>query len=162
MCTVSTVVVTTSTPNSALRAVQAVLAAGLVCGTLDGASALLVSGANWLRLFQFIASGVLGTDSFKGGVKTALLGIALHYSIAFGATMVYYGASRVLPLLLQRALPLGVLNGVCVHLFMNFVVIPLSAIGSRPFSLRPFAIYLVIHMVVVGPSIALTLRGMLR
>jgi hypothetical protein len=145
-----------------MRAVQAVIAAGLVCGTLDGISALLVSGAKWMRLFQFIASGVLGQQSFTGGIKTAVLGIGLHYAIAFGATIVYYSASRFLPILLDRALPFGVLYGICVHLFMTFVVVPMSAIGWRPHTARGFLTQLAVHMIVVGPSIALTLRGLLR
>lgn len=158
---VSTALLSATTPNSALRVVQAVLAAGFVCGTLDGISALIASGVNWKTLFQFIASGVLGPDSLQGGLKTALLGIALHYSIAFGATIVYFGASRFLPVLLQRALPLGVLYGICVHFFMNFVVIPISAV-NRPFSARRFLVQLLIHMVIVGPSIAFTLSRLLR
>jgi len=63
----------------------------------------------------------------------------------------------VLPILIHRPLLYGVVFGVFVHLFMTFVVIPLSAIGSRPFVLRSFAIYLAVSMVVVGPSIALTI-----
>ena len=64
---VSTALLTASTPNCALRAVQAVLAAGLVCGTLDGISALIVSRVAWRIVFQFIASGVLGPTLSKVG-----------------------------------------------------------------------------------------------
>jgi len=151
-----------STPSSALRAVQAILAAGLVCGTLDGLTALVVYPVGWKALFQFIASGILGPKSFEGGLKTALLGMALHYTVAFGAAIVYYAASRVLPVLLQRALLLGIAYGVCVHLVMTFVVVPLSAIGRRPQTVQGFLTGLVVHMIVVGPSIALTLRRCLR
>jgi hypothetical protein len=158
----TTLNVTAGSAGTTMRAVQAVVVAGLVCGTLDGISALLVSGAKWTRLFEFIASGVLGPDSFKGGVKTALLGVMLHYTIAFGATIVYYSASRFLPMLLDRALPFGILYGICVHLFMTFVVVPMSAIGWRPHTARGFLTQLAVHMIVVGPSIALTLRGFLR
>jgi hypothetical protein len=158
----TTLAATTGTAGGTMRTVQAIVAAGLVCGTLDGISALIASGGNWLRLFQFIASGALGPDSFKDGVKTALLGIAFHYLIAFTATVVFYAASRGFPLLLDRALLFGVLYGICVDLFMSFLVVPMSAIGRRPFHLQSFAIYLGIHMVVVGPSIALTLRRFLR
>ena len=145
-----------------MRAIEAMAAASLVCGTLDGISALLASGANWMKLFQGIASGLVGRDAFNLGMRGALLGIALHYFIAATATVVYYTASRGLPVLLDKALLCGVLYGVCVHLFMSFVIVPLSAIGRRPFHWQGFALYLAIHMVVVGPSIALTLRRVLR
>lgn len=158
----TTVVTTTPLAGGTMRAVQAILAAGLLCGTLDGISAVVASGASWMRVFQFIASGLLGSDAFKGGVKAALLGITVHYLIATTATVAYYAASRGLPFLLTKALLFGVLYGVCVHVFMQFVALPLSAIGRRPFNLQSFAVYLGIHMVVVGPTIALTLRRFLR
>jgi hypothetical protein len=50
------------------------------------------------------------------------------------------------------------LYGVAVHLFMQFVVIPLSAIGPRPLVARNFLAVLAAHVVVVGPSIAFTVR----
>lgn len=115
-----------------------------------------------MRLFQGIAYGAFGPDSFQGGVKTALVGIGFHYTIAFGATIVFFTASWFMPALLDRALLSGPLYGVCVHLVMQFVVVPLSVIGRRPQTLRGFLIGLAIHMIVVGPAIALTLRRMLR
>jgi hypothetical protein len=82
----------------------------------------------------------------------------MHFSIALGASTVYYSASRALPFLIERALLSGILFGALVHVFMNYVVIPLSAIGPRHFNARSFLTQLLVHMVVVGPSIALTVR----
>jgi hypothetical protein len=139
-------------------ALLAILMAGLICGTLDGLSALALSGGRWMRLFQFIASGLLGPRSFNGGLATVALGIAAHYSIALGAAAVFFGVSRALPFMIEQALLCGVLFGVLVHVFMNFVVLPLSAVGRRPFNTRGFVMQLLVHMIVVGPSIALTIR----
>jgi hypothetical protein len=139
-------------------ALRTILTAGLICGVLDGLSALALSAGRWMRLFQFIASGLLGPSAFNGGVRTALLGIAMHFSVALGAAAVYYTASRALPMLNDRAIPSGILFGILVHVFMNYVVIPLSAIGRRPFNTQSFAAQLAVHMIVVGPTIALTIR----
>jgi hypothetical protein len=142
-------------------AYRAILTAGLTCGTLDGLSATAVTaffGGTAIRLFQGIASGLLGRNAFKGGIGTALLGVALHFLVATGAAAVYYVASRSLPVLIDHELICGVLFGAAVHLFMTFVVIPLSAIGSRPFVLRSFVAFLIVSMVVVGPSISITIR----
>jgi hypothetical protein len=139
-------------------ALLAILMAGLICGTLDGLSALALSGGRWMRLFQFIASGLLGPRSFNGGLATVALGIAAHYSIALGAAAIFFGTSRALPFMIEQALLCGVLFGVLVHVFMNFVVLPLSAIGRRPFHTKGFVVQLLVHMIVVGPSIALTIR----
>ena len=138
-----------------------ILWAGLTCGVLDGLSATVVSalfGGTPIRLFQGIASGLLGRAAFQGGAGTALLGVALHFIVALGAATVYYAASRRLPVLIDQALICGIAYGAAVHLFMTFVVIPLSAIGSRPLVLRSFLAFLLVSMVVVGPSIALTVR----
>ena len=150
--------VVTSSSGSLGRALQAILTAGLICGVLDGLSALAVSGVSWLRLFQYIASGLLGPKSFQGGVNTAFLGISLHFVVALGAATVYYVASRGLTFMVHQAVLSGVLFGIAVQLFMTFIVVPSSAIGRRPFVLRSFIVMMIVHMVVVGPSIALTVR----
>jgi hypothetical protein len=140
---------------------QAILVAGLICGVLDGISAVVVFsffGLKPIRVFQGIASGILGRSAFEGGGGTAAMGVALHFLIALGAAAVYYVASRPLHFLIDRAILFGVLYGIAVHLFMSFVVIPLSAMGKRPFVLRSFVAVLIVHMIVVGPSIALTIR----
>jgi hypothetical protein len=140
---------------------RAILTAGVVCGTLDGLSAIAVSayfGGAPIRVFQGIAVGVLGRSAFQGGAGAALLGVALHFVIATGAAAVYYFASRSLPVLIERSLFCGIAFGALVDLFMTFVVIPMSAIGRRPFVPRTFVILLVVSMIVVGPSISLTLR----
>jgi hypothetical protein len=147
------------------RSLQAILAAGLICGVLDGISAVALSlffGNRPIRVFQGIAGGILGPVAFKGGASTAAMGVALHFLIALGASAVYYVASLRFHFLLDSAVLSGVLYGIAVHLFMNFVVIPLSAIGRRPFVLRPFLAILIVHMIVVGPSIALTVRQFSR
>lgn len=139
-------------------ALRTILVAGLICGVLDGLSALALSAGRFVRLFQFLASGLLGPRSFEGGTATVALGVAVHFSVALGAATVFYFASRAMPFMIEQALLCGVAFGVLVHVFMNFVVIPLSAIGRRPFNFRSFTVQLLIHMIVVGPSIALTIR----
>ena len=142
-------------------AYRAILWAGLICGVLDGLSAIAVAGffgVTAIRVFQGIASGLIGRSSFQGGAGSALMGVALHFLVAFGAATAYYAASRRLPFLIDQALVCGIAFGLAVHLFMTFVVIPLSAIGSRPLVLRSFVAYLIVSMLVVGPSISLTVR----
>lgn len=140
---------------------QAILWAGLICGVLDGISAIAITllfGGKVIRTFQGIAGGVLGAKAFQNGMSAALLGVALHFVVAVGAAAVYYLASRYIPFLIERALAAGVLYGIAVHLFMQFAAIPLSAIGPRPLVWRNFVAVLIAHVVVVGPSIALTVR----
>jgi hypothetical protein len=140
---------------------RAILAAGFICGVLDGLCAIAISayyGVGPVRVFRGIARGLLGPSAVRGGLGTALLGLGLHFTIATGAAAVYYLASRRMPVLIRRAVLCGVAFGAAVEIVMAFVVVPLSAIGRRPFNLNSFIVLLLVHMIVVGPSISLTLR----
>lgn len=69
---------------------------GLLCGLMDITAALVVYGLLGLRpqrLLQGIATGVLGPQSYQGGRGTALLGLFLHFVIAYGVAAVFSGAS---------------------------------------------------------------------
>jgi hypothetical protein len=136
---------------------KAVLSAGLLCGVLDIAAAFLhhgLRGVSPVRILQAIASGLLGTSSFRGGAATAALGALLHFAIAFTAAAVYYAAARRMHWLLRHPVLAGLLYGSAVHLFMQFVVLPLSAVRSTPFQLDQFLIGLGIHMLFVGMPIS--------
>ena len=55
----------------------------------------------------------------------------MHFLIATVATAVFYVAARRLKFLLEHAIIAGLLYGVGVYLFMNFIVLPLSAVPQR-------------------------------
>jgi len=82
--------------------------------------------------------------------------------VALGAATVYYAISRLLPVVNDRPILAGVFFGAAVHVFMNVFVIPLSAIGPRPIVWPVFLSILSVHLVVVGPSIALTVSWFAR
>ncbi|HXJ11571.1 MAG TPA: hypothetical protein VNH19_04800 [Candidatus Limnocylindrales bacterium] len=135
--------------------------AGMACGVLDIAAALVVYGSMGLkpmRLLQGIAAGVLGPKSFQGGVATAVLGVALHFVIAFGAAAVYFAASRGMRVLVEQAALFGPLYGIAVYFFMNRIVVPLSGATKFPFSVKMMLIGVVIHIFCVGLPIALGIK----
>ena len=145
---------------------MAIFWGGLLCGVLDIAYALIVFGLAFelrpARLLQGIASGLLGQAAFQGGFATACLGLLLHFVIAFGAATVYCLASRKLWWMLRHPGMAGALFGAAVHFFMNFVVIPLSAVRKRPINPTWFIINLIEHMLLVGPPIALAAHRYLK
>lgn len=146
------------------RAFRAILWGGLAAGILDLTAAIAIYGTRGvrpIRVLQSIASGLLGADAFKGGVRTAVLGVALHFVIAFVAAAVYYFASRPLRFLVRRAVLWGLLYGVGIYVFMNYLVVPLSAVAKRPFQLQIAVIILIVHMLFVGLPIALAVRRVL-
>jgi hypothetical protein len=144
---------------------KAICIAGLTCGVMDITAALVVyatMGAKPLRLLQGIAGGVLGPSTYRGGVPTALLGLLLHFVIAFGAATVFFLASRFIRFLIDHAVLSGVLYGVAVYFFMNRVVVPLSAATKYPFSIKAMLIGVIIHIFCVGIPISLTIRKYTR
>lgn len=149
-------------PSSA-GALSPILLGGLIAGTLDISYACIYSylmrGTSPVRILQSVASGALGARAFTGGVKTAVLGGAFHFLIAITAAALYYLASRRVRFLITQAPLCGVLFGACVYLFMNFVVLPLSAIPFKMSYPLPSLIGgLLIHMFGIGVPIALVVR----
>jgi hypothetical protein len=139
----------------------AILWGGFTCGVLDITAALVVYGFFGLKpipLLQGIAAGLLGARAREGGLATALLGLFLHFFIAFSAATVYVTASRWVGFLVRQAVLSGVLYAVAVYFFMNNIVKPLSATRKYPFSLQMMIIGIVIHIFCVGLPIALTTR----
>ena|SRR5215213_9389870 len=62
------------------------LRAGLVTGVVDGLFASvqsLINGSTLTRLWQGVASVLLGKSAFAGGTRTALIGVLMHFGVAF-------------------------------------------------------------------------------
>jgi len=140
--------------------VATIARAGAVAGTLDGLDAAIVlgviGGPGVKRVFQYIASGVLGPASFQGGWATASLGVVLHFVVATGAAATYYLLSRRLRVLVRRPVLCGPIFGLGVFAFMRYVVIPLSAVPKpRPLVGWGLVNQLIAHTIFVGLSIGL-------
>jgi hypothetical protein len=79
-------------------ALGAIVRGGALCGVLDITAAFIVYGGFFgvhpVLILQGIASGVLGSSAFNGGYPVALLGLFLHFFIAFTVTFVYVQLSR--------------------------------------------------------------------
>jgi uncharacterized membrane protein YagU involved in acid resistance len=143
-----------------------VAAGALAVGTLDILDAIgffgLYRHVAPMRIFQSIASGLLGKAAFSGGTATAILGGVLHFEIATVIVFVYYAATRWIPDLAKRALLWGPLYGVAVYVVMNAVVIPLSAATGGMPKLPVLINGLAIHILGVGIPSALTARAARR
>ena len=147
-----------------LNRTQAILAGTLAVGILDIADAFVFfwfrNGVRPTRILQSIAAGLLGREAaVAGGLRTAFLGLGLHFFIAFMIVLTYHLTSRRLRILVEHPVLCGILYGLAVFVVMNFVVIPLSAAPSR--AAMPTAILingLLIHAFGVGVPAALSAR----
>lgn len=93
---------------------RTILWIGLVAGTLDITENLVFSqlrGVTPWRVFQYIASGLLGTQAFQSGWASVLLGVTLHNTIALIWTGVFYVVARKFALVMRRPVLYGLLYG---------------------------------------------------
>src|SRR5438094_422863 len=87
----------------------AILAGGLVAGAFDLTTAFITYGWGVPRA---IASGLLGARAFQGGAATWILGVILHFVIAFSAATTYCLASRRLGFLREHFFVCGLFFGI--------------------------------------------------
>jgi hypothetical protein len=147
------------------------LAGGLICGVLDinaaFVSAYLTAEHSPMWVLRAVASALLGRDAARdGGNWVGVLGLGMHFTVAFTATLVFVVLSRKFPLMLRHAVPSGILFGLGVYLFMNCITIPVCSWfrslylqtpvtwAHAPFAWPQFCI----HLFIVGLSISLAVK----
>jgi hypothetical protein len=109
--------------------------AGVLTGGADGLFSSVLSVAFYhstvQRLFQYVASTLLGAEAFNGGALTFAIGVLMHFGVAFGWSVVFL-------LIVKRAhwirrllnSPYGVIKvaslyGPFIWMVMSLAVIPL-------------------------------------
>ncbi|MSU46539.1 MAG: hypothetical protein EXS42_05315 [Lacunisphaera sp.] len=112
------------------RLPRGILWGWLICGVMDISaafiSAYIQAGRTPFLLLQGVAGALLGPATFKGGLASAALGLAMHFSVAFTVTVIFYGLSRRFPILLRwGGVPAGLVYGAGVYFFMTCGVLPL-------------------------------------
>src|SRR5262249_30097454 len=143
------------------RALQTIVFGGLTIGILDFCDASiffpLYYGISFIDVWHGPAAGLIGREASRaGGLNTALLGIAVHFFVAFCIATAYFLASRYL-VIVVRPVIVGLLYGVVANLVMQNVVIPLSAIGFRttPEPMGSVLNSFIGHALLVGLPVAL-------
>ena len=82
-------------PRSALGgdSLSRLVRAGLLTAITDGIFACALSvfayGSTVVRLWQGVASTLLGKEAFEGGTATAMVGVLMHIGVAFGWSAVF-------------------------------------------------------------------------
>jgi len=144
----------------------ALIGGTLVAGSCDITFAILFwwfrAGVGPTRVLQSVASGLIGRQAaISGGMKTALLGLFLHYFIAFCFVLFYWLMAKALPVLRRHAVILGSIYGLGIYFVMNYVVIPLSATKRGPFNMLSFVLSLIVHAFLIGLPAALFAKAAL-
>ena len=119
---------------------SALVRSGVAVGVSDFVFASVANGLinhrTPIRVFQGVASVPLGRGALNGGTRTFLLGVAIHFCVAFFWSAVYLLLTRGVPSLGRLvktpagALIFAAVYGPIIWLVMTFIVIP--AFVHRP------------------------------
>lgn len=116
-----------------------IIKAGLLAGTLDISAACvqyyMKTGNNPDYVLKYVASGAFGKDAFTGGIAMSMAGLFFHYLIAFSFTLLFFFLYRRLAFLSVNKVVTAILYGTFIWVVMNLIVVPLSKIPPRPFSI---------------------------
>ena len=128
--------------ESASRLVRA----GLLTGIIDGLFACFLSGVVYrtgvTRLWQGVASVLLGPPALTGGTRTVLIGVLLHFGVAFTWSAVFlflvmrWGRVRELLAAPWGVLKLAAVYGPFIWMMMSLVIIPAFTGRSPPITTR--------------------------
>ena len=149
---------------------EAIVTGWLLCGVLDITAACLQAWIQFGRLpgdvLRGVASALWGRAAVEAGAGMAAIGLAMHFTVALTATLVFYLATRLIGVL--RGAPLwivGPLYGVVVFCAMNYGTLPaLSWLRSLYLHTPPrwpgsmSWPQLFIHVVCAGPPIVWGVR----
>jgi hypothetical protein len=150
-------------PDQHIRPVlKAILVGAVVAAILDILDPIIFFGLRGvapIKIPQSIASGIMGRAAYSGGVRTALLGLALHLFIALVWTTVFVLASRFLPFLKRYAVLSGLIYGAFIYVVMYYLVLPHTNVFPRNHPTGPVLLNSIAAMVfLVGLPISLANR----
>ena len=139
-----------------------VLLGGLAAGAFDITYACIFwyfkRGVMPARVFQSVASGLLGDTSFTGGWRTAALGLVLQFFIATCMAITYYLFARRWSQLWEKPWTYGPLYGLLLYFIMNYIVVPLSAANPGSRNLTWVLLSIAVHAFLIGTPCALFAR----
>jgi hypothetical protein len=143
--------------------------AGLATGVSDFLWAcvlsVLIYGSTFGKLWQGVASVPFGASALDGGAPFVLIGILLHFTVAFAwsAVLVAYGVPAVRRSLERRsgAVVVALIFGPLIWVVMSRVVIPLFTHQARPIQMR-WWVQFAGHFLFVGLPMTMAIHSVMR
>lgn len=151
--------------NQTSRLLRAWLVTAVTDALFASTLSVFAYGSTVMALWQGVASTLLGADAMNGGMTTAMVGLAMHFGVAFAWTTVFFVLAMGWPAL-RRVIrtPAGVIGvaaiyGPVIWTVMSFVVIH-SLTGRAPTMNGRWLVQLFGHIPFVAlPIVAMTARG---
>ena len=150
-------------PNTKVTALKVIFQAGLIAGFLNVSAVIILlmnnsSVENPAILFNYIASGLIGSGAFKAGIAGVALGVALHFFISLSFAFLFYLIYPQVKRLIVSPFISGILYGLFIWFVMNFVVLRLSKIDHIPLTISDCFTGLILVMVFAGIPISFTIN----
>jgi hypothetical protein len=149
----NTTAATTTPSNYKSPALRGILLGGFFAGLADfiyPTVRTVMAGKSWMQPWKGVASGLLGQPARDGGIEMVVLGAALHWFICLSAAAILYLVVSRVKWLPRQWIALAVIHGIAVLLVMNYVILPLSAIGRGIYPLEQLHVHAFWHIVLVG------------
>ena len=147
------------------------LIAGLIAGALDIIAACI---HGYLRnettpeqILRGIAGGAFGKEAAADGNMMIIWGLLFHFLIAMSFTFLFFLLARTFPSLVKYPVPVAILYGAFVWVFMRYVVLNyISTIKIRPIVGKEVILHQIIGaiilMICIGLPNALLARKYIR
>lgn len=122
---------------------KTIFTAGLIAAVLDISGAIIVyvfmlKITTIQKILQSVASGIYGTDAFKGGWSTAMQGLFIHICITIIFAALYFIVYPFFNNIIKNTLIAGFLYGCIVWCIMNMLVLPYSNASVPVFKISYF------------------------
>lgn len=134
----------------------------LLVGLLDILAAFgsfyFSTGKSPLIVLKFISSAVMGASAYKEGLVSVLLGLVLHFVVAFLFTLFFFLLYKPLRLYRYPTYLVAIVYGSFIWLVMNKLVLPMSSVKQQPFQLWEAAKAAMILILMIGLPLAFRLK----
>ena len=160
-----------SQPLTMGDAISRLVRAGLTTAIVDGVFASMLSVFAYhtpvIRLWQRVASTVLGPAAFDGGTRTMSIGLMMHVGVALTWSAVFLALYQLSDALRRQltttagVIKVAVVYGPLIWIVMSRAVIPLFTGGAAPINVRwwvqlfghiPFVAIPIVAMISRDPS----------
>jgi len=133
-------------------------------GTFSSVLSVAAYGSTVTRLFQGVASTLLGPTAFEGGARTAVVGVAMHVGVAFAWSAVFlflvlrWSWARAVLASRYGPVKIALVYGPLIWVVMSAIVIPLLVHRPPTIGFR-WWVQLFGHIPFVGFPIAASSRA---
>ncbi|MEX6685966.1 hypothetical protein QTN47_00585 [Danxiaibacter flavus] len=153
---------TVFTNNRPSKPIATIIKAGLIAGTLDIVTALIMfymkTHKDPMIVFKYIASAAFGKAAYSGA-SFIVAGIVFHYIIAFSFTILYFFLYPRIKFMHNYPVLAGLTYGICVWLIMNLLVLPLTQLPPITFNLQSAITGTIVLMLAIGLPVSLIVHN---